>query len=185
MNRRDFLRAGGAVGGALALAGCTETALESAKTPPPALDDWFHQEELELPVDQLFEVVAEAVERADGTTLGDPDELEAYLTDEGVEVEDLKEEIEEGEPILSLSHLFRTTGKSIAEIAGVVAGGYAALVRSDPEFEELKVEVHEPDGRLFGGYEVATTWAEEYDAGELSAAEYGGQVLHTLASEHE
>lgn len=183
MNRRTFLKSGRAVGGLLALSGCTETALEEAKSPPPSLDDRFHEEDFDLPVKRKFGVVADGIERADGVTLGDLDEFEAYLTDEGVAVEKLAEKTVEGESILSLSYVSEATeGATLAETVGVVAGGYAALVRSDSEFEELKAELLEPDGRPFGEYEVFTTWAEEYHEGELSAAELGGEVMHTMKS---
>lgn len=193
MDRRTVLKSGSAVVGLLALSGCTEAALEAAESPPPFLDDRYHEEEFDLPVNRKFDVLAAAVERADGEAFGDLDESEAYLTDEGVAVERLEEHVEEGELVGSLSHAPATTdrvgseettrgGDGLVETVGVVAGGYAALVRGDHDVEELTVEVVEPDGRPFGEYEVFTTWAEEYDAGALSAAKYGGEVLHQLKS---
>ena len=83
-----------------------------------------------------FDAVTARIQRTDGEAFADLDEFEAYLTDEGVAV------------------------------------------------EELKAELLEPDGRPFGEYEVFPMWAEPYDAGEHSAAEYGGEVLHGLKSKH-
>lgn len=186
MDRRTALKSGAAVGAALALAGCTEAALEAAKSQPPELDDRFSEEELDLPVEQRVEILAEGVERAADASVDDPDAFEEFLTDEGIAVEDLETETEEGEPLLSLTYVpAESADATLIATVGVVAGGYAALVESDTEYEELRVDLHEPDGRSFGEFEAFATWAEEYHAGALSAAEYGGEVLHTLQSKHE
>lgn len=183
MNRRTYLRGLTATGALAALAGCTEQALEDAKEPAPALDARYHEEELPLPVEQQFDVVAAAVERAEDVTLEDTRAFEDYLGDAALAVESLEETEVHGETVLELEYVpGQNVQRGNAHSLGLVAGGYAALVRGGYEGDELVASLLEADGRPFGEFEAATDWAEAYNEGTKTAAVYGGTVLHTLES---
>ena len=65
---------------------------------------------------------------------------------------------------------------------GVVAGGYAVLVRGEYDGDELSANILDPESRKFGEFTVQTAWTEEYNAGEKTAAVYASEVLHALKS---
>lgn len=181
MDRRDYLRHSIALGAIGALTGCTEQTLKDAKNPSPPVDRLYDEEDLDLPVERQFDTVAAAIERAEGETFEDPEEFEEYLLDAGFAVEHLEETEESGETILELEFVLEETIKEgNAHGLGVVAGGYAALVRGGYDGDELKASVFDSDSRKFGEFEVMTEWAEAYNEGEKTTADYGSEVLHTL-----
>lgn len=183
MDRRTYLRRLTAAGALVALAGCTEQALEDAKQPAPALDARYHEEELPLPVERQFDVVAAAVERAGDVTFDDTGAFGDYLRDAELAVETLEESEVHGTTVLELEYVPDAPARrGNAHSLGLVAGGYAALVRGGYDREELVASLLEPDGRSFGEYEVVTDWAAAYNEGAKTAAVYGGKVLHTLES---
>lgn len=87
--------------------------------------------------------------------------------------------MEEGEPLLSLA-FEESAERGVLSSVGVVAGGCAALVEAGHESEALKATLHDPSGATFGEFEVVRDWAERYDDGAVTAAEYGRTVLGTL-----
>lgn len=183
MDRRTYLGRCAALGVAVAVAGCTDQTLEDAKDQPPVFDDVYDESSGSLPVEDEFDVVAAGIERADGVTLDEPAALEEFLVDAGIAVEHLAEAELHGDTVLELEHV---VGETISEgngrSMGIVAGGYTALVRGGYDGDELSASLLDPDGRTFGEYEVLTDWAEEYDAGGITAAVYASEVLHTLES---
>ena len=183
MDRRTYLERLTALGTVTALAGCTEQTLEDAKEPSSVFDERYDEEEVDLPVEREFDVVAEGIERAEGATFENPEGFEEYLLESGIAVESIEEKEEDGETLLELEYVREETiEEGNARSLGVVAGGYAALVRGEYDGDELKASLLDPDGQKFGEFEIKTEWAEAYDEGEKTAATYGGKVLHTLES---
>lgn len=213
MNRRDALRRGGlALGGALALAGCTEQALEDAEGKPPFVEESpIAPEEADLPIDQTNDVIAEGIEAATDAGIEDVESFEGYLEDQGVLVEEVLEtesiietpleevdeeaeeevvdegNVEEGlveATIVELEYVIEErTEEGAARTIGIVAGAYAALLEAGHDSELLEATVLGPTDVPFGSYEIEGTWAEEYNAGELGAAEYGNEVLTTVQTD--
>ena len=204
MNRRTFLYRGGSSAVALvALSGCTEETLEGAETNPPFVD--IDPEEIELPVEQQEDVVADAVLRADDATVEDPADFEAFLDEAGLRVEDvseteklitekleveredvdLVEETAHGEgTVLELEFVQPARLETgVLHSIGLVAGGYAALVESGFDGELLEATVLDSDGDSFGSFHVLTAWAEEYNEGRISARVYGSKPWAASKSE--
>lgn len=187
--RRGFLSRGVALlGGLAALAGCTEERLVEAEREPPPLEGIEH-EELDLPVEQRLAIAGEAIERAAGEAFGDLAALETYLVEQDLTVEDLAEDETEGEPVVALESVFeQTSERGFLHHLGIVAGGYAALIRGTHGSErthgseKLEATLLDADSRPFGEYEVRRHWAEAYDEGELTAREYANEVAATAAS---
>lgn len=184
MDRRNFLIRGGvAIGCATLLGGCTEQRLEEAKREPEAVDDFYAEEEVPLPVDQKLGIGADGVRTAEGVEIADIEALEEFLEERGFAVEKIEEEVVEHEPIVSLEYVVtETIDRGLMHHLGIVAGGYATLVAAGDESEKLEASLFQPDGKKFGEYEVRHHWAEEYNAGELSAKEYVGEVLESAKS---
>lgn len=182
MHRRHFLRrAGIATASVTALAGCTDSKLKEAEAQPPLVEEYYHEEEVDLPVSQKFEKTAAGVSKADGAEIEDPDGFEAYLDEQGVGVEKVEETVEAGEPHLSLEYVDSGEQGTLSTL-GVVAGGYAVLVEAGHESEKLEATLLDPTHRAFGEFEIVRDWAEEYNEGAISAAKYGGLVAKTLES---
>lgn len=183
MDRRTFLGRCAALGGAAALTGCTEQSLEEAKEPAPLFDALYDEEEVDLPVEQEFESVAREIRRADGETFDGPDAFAAFLEEEGLTVEHAEPTEVHGETVLELEYVPEAAieegnGRSV----GLVAGAYAALVRGGFDGHELDATMLDADDRPFGSFAALTTWAEDYDAGAVTARTYASDVLHTLES---
>lgn len=183
MDRRAYLGRCVSFGIVAALAGCTDQSLEEMKNQPPWVDPRFHEEELDLPVTQKYGVTAEAIERAEGETFEEPPEIEEFLGEEGLPVEKLEETEKHGETVLELEYVIEELiDEGSAHTLGVVAGGYAALVRGGYDGDVLEATLLESDGSIYGEFEVRTEWAEEYNESEKSTAVYGGEVVDTLES---
>lgn len=204
MNRRTVLRRTGVgVAALVALSGCTEETLEEAETNPPFLD--VDDEDVELPVEQGADVVERGIRAAEDADVDDVDALESFLEAEGLPVETLDEvekiveeklaveredvdRIDEKphgeEPVLELEFVqSETVTTGLLYSVGLVAGGYAALFEAGHDTELLEATVLDPDGDAFGSFHVLAAWAEEYNAGEVSARAYGGKPWDTMKSE--
>lgn len=183
MDRRTYLAQCATFGSVAVLAGCTDSSLKEMKNPPPWADVRFDEAEIDLPISQKFDVVERGISRAEGETFEEPTAFKAYLRDEGLAIETLEEVEKHGKAVLELeSVVSEVIEEGNAHTAGLVAGGYAALVRGGYDGNELRVSLLEPDGSPFGEFTVMTSWAEEYNEGTKSAAVYGSEVIHTLES---
>jgi hypothetical protein len=103
------------------------------------------------------------------------EEAEEPVADEG--------DVEEGPvevPIVELEYVIE---EGAVHTIGIVAGAYAALIEAGHDSELLEATVLNPADAPFGLYEIETTWAEEYNAGEISAAEYADEILVTVETE--
>lgn len=185
MDRRTFLSATASAGVLLATSGCLQEEIEAAEQEPAPLANRSH-EEIDLPVEQRYEVAAAGIERAADAGIEPPDDLGRYLEEQDVRVETLEEAESEGDTILELEYVVEERiERGFLEQLGVVAGGYAELVAAGHESELLEASLIDAEGQKFGTYDVERTWAEEYDAGVLSAREYAAEVLSTAQSETE
>lgn len=180
MDRRTCLKLCAGVGAAIGPAGCTEATLESAKEQPPWADPLVDESEFDLPVTTEFDHVAEGIERSDGEEFAEPAEFEGFLDGAGLPVETVEEAEAGAGTILELEYVAeRIYEGGNAHSLGLVAGGYAALVRGDWDGDELSATMLDSDGVRFGEFEVLTPWAEDYNDGAISAPVYGGEVVHT------
>lgn len=182
MKRRDVLRTCGALAGLGVLAGCTTHSLQEAERQPPPVEP-LGIEEIDLPVPQRLGIAAAAIERAADVSIDDPDGFAAYLDEQGVRVEKIEETVEAGAPLLELEYVVEETiRRGLMHHLGIVAGGYAALIDSGHESEELAVHLLDPDGTAFGEYEIRRHWAEKYNGGEYTARKYAAEIEVTAAS---
>jgi hypothetical protein len=107
------------------------------------------------------------------------EESEVEVVDEG----DVEERLVEA-PIVELEYVLEEqTEEGAVQSLGIVAGGYAALLEAGHEAKLLEAIVLNPEEDPFGSYEIKAAWAEEHNAGEISAAEYGDKILTTVGTE--
>lgn len=194
--RRRVLASAASVASLAAAAGCLEAEFEAAEHEPAPLADRVSLEEVDLPVQQRYEVAAAAIERAATAEIADRDALAAYLEEQGVPVASVGtgEAIEpedphsepvsesEAEPAAVVELEFVAEERADAgflERMGLVAGGYAALVASEYDAELLEATVLDDAGEPFGSFHVLTEWAEEYNGGTISARSYGNKPWMT------
>ena len=204
MNRRTLLyRSGLSAVALVALSGCTEETLEEAETKPPFVD--IDEEELELPIEQQADVVEEGVLRADGAAIEEPADVESFLAEQGLPVEDVSEtekliterleveredvdRVEEsahGEGLVLELEFVQPDRLETGFLysVGLVAGGYAALIEAGFDGELLEATVLDSAGESFGSFHVLTAWAEEYNEGQISARVYGSKPWAASKSE--
>lgn len=182
MDRRAYLHRG-VVLGVTVVAGCTERTLEEAERRPPVFEALPDEATVDIPVEQQFEVVAAGIEAAEDATFEERAAFESFLAEAGIAVERLAEAETGGERLLELECIVEGAIEAgVGRSVGAVAGGYAGLVRGGYGGDGLSASLVDSDGRTYGEFEVVTVRAAEYVAGEVTAAGYGGEVLHTLKS---
>lgn len=182
MNRRTFaIRGAALLTGTVSIAGCTEETLKQAESQPPFVEDWYDEGDVRLPVHESIEVAEAGIERTRDADVGTVEEYEAVLRDRGLAVEALEAIEVDGDPVLSLEYRDdHSNERGALHGLGIVAGGFARLVRAGHDTEKLEALLLDPDGRPFGQYEVDTAIAEQYNEGEISAAEYARKVAMEL-----
>lgn len=175
MRRRPLL--GALLAGGTPLAGCARPVeSDSEKTPPEVNEKTPAGESApDLPVEEVKDVAAAGVEAAPDAVEG-PEEFEAALEERGVAVESVSEKPD----LLSVHHAVDSfAGGGLAEPLGIVAGVYAAYVGTVDDPVVLAASVLH-DGEAVGEYAIPPTWAEEYNAGAITATEYAEKVLKTV-----
>lgn len=183
MDRRSFLLSSVVSASLAATGGCIERELEEANREPPFVEDRVRPEEIDLPVGQRLAVAERAVERAAEAGIEDPDGLGSYLDEEGVAVERVGEAELHGVPVVELEYdPGDASDRGLMHHLGLAAGGFAALVAAGHDAESLEATIVDGAGRPFGEYRVERRWAEEYDAGEMTAREYANEVSVTAAA---
>lgn len=179
-NRRTVLRRGGvALAGALALAGCTEDVGEEL----PPNEHWPVSDLVpELPVDRRKDVLVAGIEELSTADIEDVDGFVAALEEHDIALESVEEMVEK----LSVEYVETDSERrGVLEVAGRVAGTYAALVDAGYEAKALEFVFFEPDESAIGVVEIATDWAIEFNEGVLSAGEYAELVAGTIESKRE
>lgn len=175
MRRRALLAA--LAGSGAALAGCAESAEPPpTETPPEVKEETPVSGSVpDLPVREVKGVVETRIEETPDS-IPDADAFEAALVERDVDVRELSEK----DDFVSLHHAVEAfTAAGVADPLGVVAGVYAAYVPEIDDHAPLSASVDHA-GETAGEYAIATTWAEEYDSGAITAKEYGEKVLGTL-----
>lgn len=181
MHRRDLLRYGLSLG-AGALSGCTDATLEAAEHAPPPAESLPYRE-IDLPVPQRLSVAADAIAVASDATVEDADALVDHLVDAGVAVTGFTTTVEAEEPTHQLDYAV-TDLHDVGHMQrlGLVAGGYAALVRGGNGGDWLHAAILDPSGSRYGEFEIARQWAERYNDGASTARRYADEISHTLVS---
>ena len=173
--RRRVVRAVG-VAGAFALAGCTEDLGEEF----PENREWPLAGRLpELPVRERADVVAESIEAMADADLREPADLAAALEGRELEIEFAERERD----VLRVGYVdpeYRSRGD--LQSVGLLAGGYAALVRSGYDATALSVEILDAAPAAYGVATAESEWAQRYVDGDLSAKGYGELVAGTVES---
>lgn len=177
--RAAILRGATAIAGTLALAGCTDDVGEEL----PANEHWPIADLVpDLPVEQRESVIEARIEELSAAEIDDVDSFVAELESRNVEFESVAE-------VADLLHLeYVETDlerRGTLELAGSVAGAFAALVDAGVEPRGLELVVFETDGTTIGVVEIATEWATAYNEGALSAGAYGEHVAATIESRRE
>lgn len=178
LSRRRLLGVGGVVGLSF-LAGCTREEVEEF----PENTKWpLSEVSPELPVRERSEVLEAAIL---SMTDADIETVEAFTS--ALEANELDiESAEEVRDVLSLE--YTTTVRSdtgILHEIGTVAGAYAVLVESGYDAYALAITIHPTEASSYGSATVETRVSKRFNAGELSAAEYGELVTKTLESTRE
>ncbi|ELZ14821.1 hypothetical protein C478_06321 [Natrinema thermotolerans DSM 11552] len=174
--RRRFLRAG-TVAATAALAGC----IEEMGTEFPTNEKWPISEYVpSLPVAERSAILEERIPELAGADITDPEGLAATLEEYDVAVESIERERD----VLTLEYVNtdRHDEGNVHDVA-LLAGGYAALIDAGYDTVALGATILDDAPASYGSATVETTYAEEYNAGELTAAEYGELVVSTIESQ--
>ena len=170
--RRGLLRAAGTAG-AFLLAGCTEDVGEEL----PPNREWPVSEHVpELPVEERSATMAARIEAGAAADVEEPEAIPDALPD-GIEVESVEEERD----VLHVEYLSSDRyGTGDLHHVASLAGAYAALVEADYDGVAMSVSILDDAPESYGHATVETAWAEEYNADELTAKEYGEHVAGTI-----
>lgn len=160
-----------------ALAGCAETAGEKPKSATPAKKQTPMQDERPaLPVEERWDLAARRIEEAAAADVADVDEFTAAVERGGPSVSSTTEH----ETVLELKcELDPDAEGGTVPAVGHVAGTYAALVRGGTPFTRVDVSLLD-GGDTYGSFQLHEEWAERYESGGWSAADYGEAALGTL-----
>lgn len=176
--RRRLLR-WGSVGVAASLAGCTADVGDEL----PPNEKWPVAELTpELPVRERTGVLEDRIRELAGADLADPDAFAAAVEEYDLEVESV--ETERDVLTLEYHHPGRQAAGVLRDV-GLLAGGYAALVEGGFDGVALDVTILETAPDSFGVAEIETRYAERFNAGKLSAAEYGELVASTVETDRD
>ncbi|MFC6769677.1 hypothetical protein [Natrinema soli] len=173
--RRRFLQ-GGAVVAAVGLAGC----IEEMGTEFPQNTEWPVSEHVPgLPVEERSAILEERIPELASAEIADPDGLASTLE----EYEMTVESVERDRDVLTLEYVNtdRDDEGNIHDVA-LLAGGYAALIDAGYDAVALDATILDDAPASYGSATVETPHAEEYNAGVLTAAEYGELVVSTIES---
>ena len=174
-SRRRLLQAG-AVAATVGLAGC----IEEMGTEFPKNREWPVSELVpDLPVRERIEIIEERIHQFEGADIADPDELVSALDEYDLAVESVERERD----VLTLEYV-NTDRDDEGDLhdVGLLAGGYAALIDGGYDAAALGATILDDAPASYGSATVETPWAEEYNHGELTAAEYGEHVAGTIES---
>lgn len=175
MTRRGLLRVAGIAGASL-LAGCTEDVGEEF----PPNHEWPVSGYLpDLPVEERSALVAEHVERTASADIRRAEDLYEGFDDYDLEIES----VERDRDVLNVEYT-STEQRSRGDLhcVAALAGAYAALVDAGYDAAALSISILDSAPSSYGVATVETEWAERYNAGELSAPEYGERVTGTIES---
>ncbi|QLG47615.1 twin-arginine translocation signal domain-containing protein [Natrinema halophilum] len=174
--RRRFLQTV-TVATAVASAGC----IEEIGTEFPKNEQWPISEYVpDLPVAQRTAVLEERIAVLSTDRIADPDALASKLSEYELAVES----IERKRDVLTIEYVNtdRREEGTVHDLA-LLAGGYAALVEGGYEAAALEATILDDAPASYGSATVETPWAAAYNAGELTAAEYGELVVTTIKSQ--
>ena len=174
--RRRLLQAG-AIAATVGLAGC----IEEMGREFPENEEWPVAELVpELPVRERTEIVEERISELATADIADPDDLVSTLDEYDLAVE----KVERVRDVLTVEYVNtdRYDEGNLHDV-GLLAGGYAALVDNGYDAAAFGVTILDDAPASFGSAEIETPWAEAYNAGELTAAEYGELVAGTIESQ--
>lgn len=174
-SRRSVLRFG-SVGTLALLAGCTEDVGE--ELPPNA--KWPVSEVTpELPVRERADLLEERIEALAGAEIDDVEGFTAAFDGYALEVESVAEESD----VLTIEYVNTKIYEegNLHDLAPI-AGAYAALVESGYDAVALSITILDAAPASFGSASIETEWAEAYNGGEFTAAEYGELVATTVES---
>ena len=173
ISRRRLLGVGGLVGLA-SLSGCTRDVVEEF----PKNTKWpLSEAKPDLPVLELSDVLKEGVRSMSDADVGTVDEFVATLEEEGFQIK----AVEEVRDVLAIEYVSSIRfGEGAYHDVGLIAGAYAALVDNGYDGYALALTIHHANADSYGSWTIETRIAKRYNAGELTAAEYGELVAKTL-----
>lgn len=174
--RRRFLRVG-AVAATAALAGC----IEEMGTEFPPNEKWPTAEYVpSLPVAERKAILEERIPELASADIVGPEGLAATLEEYDVAVESIERERD----VLTLEYVNtdRHDEGNVHDVARI-AGGYAALIDAGYDTVALGATILGDAPASYGSVTVETSYAEAYNADELTAAEYGELVVSTIESQ--
>ena len=173
LSRRRLLGVGGLVGLA-SLSGCTRDVVEEF----PKNTKWpLSEAKPDLPVLERSDVLKAGVQSMSDADVETVDEFAATLEAEEFQIE----VVEELRDVLSVEYVSTVrSGEGAYHDVAVIAGAYAALVENGYDAHALALTIHPAQASSYGSWVAETRLAKRYNAGELTAAEYGELVAKTL-----
>lgn len=173
--RRGLLRAVG-IAGVASLAGCTADVGEEL----PENREWPVSEYLpSLPVESRSELVAAEIERTADADVREPEDLRGVFDGRPFDIG----AIERRRDVLVVEYAGTDRyGTGDLHAVGPLAGAYAALIHAGDDAASMSLSILDDAPSSYGVATVETRWAESYNAGELSANEYGEHVAGTIES---
>lgn len=173
LSRRRFLRFGGLIGIA-SLSGCTRDVVEEF----PKNSKWpLSETKPELPILERSDVLEEGVLSVSDVDVRTVERFAATLERNGLDVRT----VEEVRDVLSVEYVSSIrVGEGTYHDVGMIAGAYAGLVEHGYDVYALALTIHPAAASSYGSWTVDTRIARRYNAGELTASEYGELVAGTL-----
>lgn len=136
----------------------------------------------ELPVTQRSSIVAERIKTAAEMGFESESELEGAFEEYSLQIESIDRERD----VLTVEYV---TTEQYAQGAlhdvGLVAGAYASLVDAGIDTVAVDVTILDDAPASFGAAAVETGWAVRFNAGELTAEEYGELVGTTIETKRD
>lgn len=174
-SRRSVLRSA-AIGATLALSGCTE---EIGSEFPPEAHQPISELLPDLPVEERTNVWEERITTAVALEIDGLDAFAGAFDEFNIDVE----AVDRVNDVVVIGYINtdRYAEGNVHDVA-TLAGGYAALLDAGYDAEALGITILDDAPASYGTATVETRWAEAFNAGELTAAEYGELVETTIES---
>lgn len=136
----------------------------------------------ELPVTQRTSVMAERIRTTADAGIETPEDLEGALDEYSLDIEAVGRERD----VLTLEYVTTERHRQgAAHDVGLVAGAYASLVDAGIDTVAMDVTILDDAPASFGAAAIDTAWAERFNAGELTAGEYGELVGTTIETKRD
>lgn len=176
MDRRAFLRQGGAVG-SLLIAGCSsdrDTSIDTDSPPIPTTDQDDQSVRVPVTVNP-----ATSTELTAAPDLSHRERYARYLSNQEIEVEQLA--VLESDALVILRYVTTKSGsQELGAEIGAIAGGYLREVEAGWEIAQMDATILDQSATAIAQWYVESAWVQEYRREEISGEELSLRILNTV-----